>query len=199
LWVAFAALIASTYFYAQSIRGPRRRAGAGAPDLRARRVRPSSWRARPAVPDPDARTSGSTTSSRTRICRWRSPTWFRRFGPARRVASSCAVGGLLLGLPLVFYAATTRTARARLQPDAAVAARHPAAPVAVPLSRRPAAGTDTGGRQGLNPLLQNPWMTIHPADHVRRLRRHRIPFAFAIAALWGRRYDEWVSASMPWR
>ena len=25
-----------------------------------------------------------------------------------------------------------------------------------------------------------------------------VPFAFAIAALWGRRYDEWVKASLPW-
>ena len=24
--------------------------------------------------------------------------------------------------------------------------------------------------QGLNPLLQNPWMVIHPPDHVHRLR-----------------------------
>jgi cytochrome c-type biogenesis protein CcmF len=52
--------------------------------------------------------------------------------------------------------------------------------------------------QGLNPLLQNPWMTIHPPIMFVGYAATAIPFAFAIAALWGRRYDEWVTASMPW-
>jgi cytochrome c-type biogenesis protein CcmF len=52
--------------------------------------------------------------------------------------------------------------------------------------------------QGLNPLLQNPWMTIHPPIMFIGYAATAIPFAFAIAALWGRRYDEWVTASMPW-
>lgn len=52
--------------------------------------------------------------------------------------------------------------------------------------------------QGLNPLLQNPWMTIHPPIMFLGYAATAAPFAFAIAALWERRYDEWVKASLPW-
>ncbi len=52
--------------------------------------------------------------------------------------------------------------------------------------------------QGLNPLLQNFWMTIHPPIMFLGYAAAAIPFALAIAALWSRRYDEWVKASLPW-
>lgn len=52
--------------------------------------------------------------------------------------------------------------------------------------------------QGLNPLLQNPWMTIHPPIMFLGYAATAVPFAFAVAALWSRRYDEWVKAAMPW-
>ena len=52
--------------------------------------------------------------------------------------------------------------------------------------------------QGLNPLLQNPWMTIHPPIMFLGYSATAVPFSFAVAALWGRRYDEWTKASMPW-
>jgi len=52
--------------------------------------------------------------------------------------------------------------------------------------------------QGLNPLLQNPWMTIHPPIMFLGYAATAIPFALAIAALWDRRYEEWVKASLPW-
>ncbi len=52
--------------------------------------------------------------------------------------------------------------------------------------------------QGLNPLLQNPWMTIHPPIMFLGYAATAVPFAFAIAAMWERRYDEWVRASLPW-
>ncbi len=51
---------------------------------------------------------------------------------------------------------------------------------------------------GLNPLLQNPWMVIHPPVMFVGYASLSIPFAFALAALWMRRYDEWLAASMPW-
>lgn len=51
---------------------------------------------------------------------------------------------------------------------------------------------------GLNPLLQNPWMVIHPPVMFVGYASLAIPFAFALAALWMRRYDEWVKVSMPW-
>lgn len=52
--------------------------------------------------------------------------------------------------------------------------------------------------QGLNPLLQNPWMVIHPPIMFLGYASLAVPFAFALAALWMRRYDEWTRASMPW-
>lgn len=52
--------------------------------------------------------------------------------------------------------------------------------------------------QGLNPLLQNPWMVIHPPIMFIGYASLAIPFAFALAALWMRRYDEWTTASLPW-
>jgi cytochrome c-type biogenesis protein CcmF len=52
--------------------------------------------------------------------------------------------------------------------------------------------------QGLNPLLQNPWMVIHPPVMFVGYASLGIPFAFAIAALWMKRYDEWTKVSMPW-
>lgn len=52
--------------------------------------------------------------------------------------------------------------------------------------------------QGLNPLLQNFWMTIHPPIMFLGYAATAIPFALAIAALWSRRYEEWVKASLPW-
>lgn len=51
---------------------------------------------------------------------------------------------------------------------------------------------------GLNPLLQNPWMVIHPPVMFFGYASLGIPFAFALAALWMRRYDEWTKVSMPW-
>jgi len=52
--------------------------------------------------------------------------------------------------------------------------------------------------QGLNPLLQNPWMVIHPPVMFIGYASLAIPFAFALAALQTRRYDEWTRISFPW-
>jgi cytochrome c-type biogenesis protein CcmF len=52
--------------------------------------------------------------------------------------------------------------------------------------------------QGLNPLLQNPWMVIHPPIMFLGYASLAIPFAFALAALWMKRYDEWTKVSLPW-
>ncbi len=51
---------------------------------------------------------------------------------------------------------------------------------------------------GLNPLLQNPWMVIHPPIMFLGYAAMAIPFAFAMTALWMKRYDEWTRVSMPW-
>ena len=52
--------------------------------------------------------------------------------------------------------------------------------------------------QGLNPLLQNPWMVIHPPIMFIGYASLAIPFSFALAALWMQRYDEWTKVSLPW-
>ncbi|WP_022835210.1 heme lyase CcmF/NrfE family subunit [Salisaeta longa] len=52
--------------------------------------------------------------------------------------------------------------------------------------------------KGLNELLQNPWMTIHPPMLFAGFSSMVVPFAFAIAALWRRTYTEWVRPALPW-
>ncbi|MBI3509839.1 MAG: cytochrome c biogenesis protein CcsA [Bacteroidetes bacterium] len=51
---------------------------------------------------------------------------------------------------------------------------------------------------GLNPLLQNYWMTIHPPTLFCGFALTTIPFAFAIAGLWTKKYHDWQSAALPW-
>jgi cytochrome c-type biogenesis protein CcmF len=53
--------------------------------------------------------------------------------------------------------------------------------------------------EGLNPLLQNYWMIIHPPCLYTGFVGCSVPFAFAIAALVTGRLDhEWISASRRW-
>lgn len=51
---------------------------------------------------------------------------------------------------------------------------------------------------GLNPLLQNYWMVIHPPTLFLGFATTVIPFAFCIAGLWKRKYREWVRPALPW-
>ncbi|MBE8720056.1 heme lyase CcmF/NrfE family subunit [Sphingobacterium pedocola] len=52
--------------------------------------------------------------------------------------------------------------------------------------------------RGLNALLQNYWMVIHPPTLFLGFASMIVPFAYAAAGLWQRRYKEWINASMPW-
>ncbi len=52
--------------------------------------------------------------------------------------------------------------------------------------------------RGLNPLLMNYWMTIHPPTLFLGFASTLIPFAFAIGALYTRRYAEWQRIALPW-
>ena len=52
--------------------------------------------------------------------------------------------------------------------------------------------------QGLNMLLQDPWMVIHPPVVFLGYAAFTIPFAYAIAALWRREYDGWIKPALPW-
>ena len=51
---------------------------------------------------------------------------------------------------------------------------------------------------GLNPLLQNYWMTIHPPTVFFGFATTLIPFAYALSALWKKRYQEWIKPALPW-
>ncbi len=51
---------------------------------------------------------------------------------------------------------------------------------------------------GLNPLLQNIWMVIHPPTLFLGYASTLIPFAFLIGGLVTKRYSEWIRPALPW-
>jgi len=51
---------------------------------------------------------------------------------------------------------------------------------------------------GLNPLLQNYWMVIHPPTLFLGFSLSLIPFAYVISALWLKKQDEWVKPVLTW-
>ena len=51
---------------------------------------------------------------------------------------------------------------------------------------------------GLNPLLQNYWMTIHPPVLFLGFSATIVPFAFAIAGLWKKDFGGWIQPARPW-
>ena len=52
--------------------------------------------------------------------------------------------------------------------------------------------------RGLNPLLQNYWMTIHPPTLFLGFALTVVPFAYAIAGLWKRQFNAWLKPALPW-
>ncbi|MEN5235713.1 heme lyase CcmF/NrfE family subunit [Sphingobacterium faecium] len=52
--------------------------------------------------------------------------------------------------------------------------------------------------RGLNPLLQNYWMVIHPPTLFLGFASMVVPFAYAAGALWTKRYKEWITPALPW-
>ena len=52
--------------------------------------------------------------------------------------------------------------------------------------------------RGLNPLLQNFWMIIHPPVLFLGFAATAIPFSFAVGALWRKRYGDWLANAFPW-
>ncbi|MCZ6900683.1 MAG: cytochrome c biogenesis protein CcsA [Bacteroidetes bacterium] len=51
---------------------------------------------------------------------------------------------------------------------------------------------------GLNPLLQNYWMVIHPPTLFLGFAATLVPFAYCIAGLWQKKYREWIRPALPW-
>ena len=52
--------------------------------------------------------------------------------------------------------------------------------------------------RGLNPLLQNYWMTIHPPTLFLGFASTLVPFCFGIAGLWKRDFTGWLKPALPW-
>jgi cytochrome c-type biogenesis protein CcmF len=52
--------------------------------------------------------------------------------------------------------------------------------------------------RGLNPLLQNYWMVIHPQVLFSGFAAMGVPYAFAIAAMMKRDYTNWIRPATPW-
>ena len=52
--------------------------------------------------------------------------------------------------------------------------------------------------RGLNPLLQNFWMSIHPPILFTGFSSLAIPFCFAVAAMMKNQYDRWLKLALPW-
>jgi cytochrome c-type biogenesis protein CcmF len=77
-------------------------------------------------------------------------------------------------------------------PFETLASRFPDAPVLQMPGFVPADGN------GMNDLLQNPWMAIHPPTLFVGFSSLVIPFGFAAAALWQRRFTSWVRPALPW-
>ena len=67
----------------------------------------------------------------------------------------------------------------------------------IPLFTNPNYLENLDGR-GLNPLLQNYWMTIHPPTLFLGFASTLLPFALAISGLWTKQYKEWLKTAIPW-
>ena len=52
--------------------------------------------------------------------------------------------------------------------------------------------------RGLNALLQNYWMVIHPPTLFLGFASMIVPFAYAAAGLWTKRYKEWATPGLTW-
>lgn len=61
-----------------------------------------------------------------------------------------------------------------------------------------AAGQIPADGRGLNPLLQNFWMIVHPPVLFIGFAAMAVPFALAVAALWQRTYSDWIGHALPW-
>jgi len=67
-----------------------------------------------------------------------------------------------------------------------------------PIFKRPDYLKNIVDGNGLNPLLQNYWMVIHPPTLFFGFATTIVPFAFVIAALWKRDYTNWIKPALPW-
>ncbi|OHD63760.1 MAG: hypothetical protein A2176_14590 [Spirochaetes bacterium RBG_13_51_14] len=59
-------------------------------------------------------------------------------------------------------------------------------------------GLFPGDGAGMNPLLRDPWMVVHPPVLFLGYASSAVPFGHAIAALVKKEYREWIKAAYPW-
>ncbi|MHB1686422.1 MAG: cytochrome c-type biogenesis CcmF C-terminal domain-containing protein [Ignavibacteriaceae bacterium] len=52
--------------------------------------------------------------------------------------------------------------------------------------------------KGLNPLLQNFWMEVHPPILFLGFALSIVPFTFAVSALIKNKYEKWINLALPW-
>jgi cytochrome c-type biogenesis protein CcmF len=52
--------------------------------------------------------------------------------------------------------------------------------------------------KGLNPLLQNFWMEVHPPILFLGFALAIVPFTFAVSALVKNKYNQWINLALPW-
>ncbi len=52
--------------------------------------------------------------------------------------------------------------------------------------------------RGLNPSLQNYWMTIHPPTLFFGFALTLVPYAYALAGIANKKYTEWFAPALPW-
>ncbi|MFN0158853.1 MAG: heme lyase CcmF/NrfE family subunit [Bacteroidota bacterium] len=60
------------------------------------------------------------------------------------------------------------------------------------------AGFVPANGRGLNPLLQNYWMVIHPQILFTGFAAMGVPYAYAVAAMMKRDYINWIRPATPW-
>jgi cytochrome c-type biogenesis protein CcmF len=60
------------------------------------------------------------------------------------------------------------------------------------------AGFVPANGRGLNPLLQNYWMVIHPQILFTGFAAMAVPYAYAVAAMMKRDYTHWIRPATPW-
>ena len=114
--------------------------------------------------------------------KWRSQIWIVYFS-VQAFLVSMLIGVIIPGLDWKLGSSPFILLR-EVQPDAPVFAINPQY---VPEDGR-----------GLNPLLQNYWMVIHPPTLFLGFALTLVPFCYAIAALWTKRYTEWIRPAIAW-
>jgi len=115
----------------------------------------------------------------------------RKFAQPYETATLAILSGLnfLLLLPVGVpgVAAALAEAGVRLKPILNTAMEDPF----LVLSPPPSDG------RGLNPLLQNPWMAVHPPNMFAGYSAMALPFALAVAGLWRRDWQGWTRYALP--